>query len=86
MTREDELKVLACLRDHGLIAKAMKARDMHLLHVVGETIRADAPKELAATDPALYRTMRHLISEAVVAGYEHLDAVPRGDKLDLGLN
>jgi len=74
MTREEELEVMACLRDHSLIAKAMIKRNMRLLNLVGEAIRADAPKSLAATDPALYRTMRDLVTEAILAGFENLDS------------
>ena len=50
------------------IAALIEAKQWHVLIPLADAIAADAPKELAATDPALFRTLRKAFTELRVRG------------------
>lgn len=53
----------------GRIAKVVKERDWELLKEVARLAQADAPVDLAATDPALFRTWRDAVTRYHKAGW-----------------
>jgi hypothetical protein len=53
----------------GRIAAVAKARDWELLEEIARLVQADAPLELAATDPAMFATLRHAITRFHLKGW-----------------
>jgi hypothetical protein len=53
----------------GRIAAVVKARDWELLEEIARLAQADAPLELAATDPAMFATLRHAITRFHLRGW-----------------
>jgi hypothetical protein len=51
-----------------LVAKLIVARQWARLIPFADAIAADAPEELAATDQALYRTLRKAVTEIRIRG------------------
>ncbi|OAM91644.1 hypothetical protein AW736_02260 [Termitidicoccus mucosus] len=50
------------------VAELLAARDWERLIPFADAIAADVPVQLAATDPALYRTLRKAVTEIHVRG------------------
>jgi hypothetical protein len=53
----------------GLVAKVVRERDWDLLEEVARLALADAPPELAATDPALFQVWREAVTRFHKAGW-----------------
>lgn len=54
------------------VAQVFKARDWELLDEVARIALADAPVDLAATDPALYVALRNAITAYHLAGWTNM--------------
>jgi hypothetical protein len=64
----DALHSLLC----GRMAAAVRARDWELLREVARLAEQDAPLNLAATDPALFRSWRAAVTKFHVAGWTNM--------------
>jgi len=58
----------------GRVAAAAKARDWELLEEIARIAEADAPIEMAASDPAMYATLRRAITEFHLKGWSAMTA------------
>jgi len=56
----------------GRVAKVVKERDWELLEEVARLAEADAPPDLAATDPALFQAWREAVTRFHKAGWTHM--------------
>ncbi len=68
MTREQEITAQTLLTRPDGIATALKERRWADVGVAVEFAEADLPKDLAITDPALYRTLREAITRFYLRG------------------
>ena len=68
MTREQEITAQTLLTRPDGIAAALKERRWADVGVAVEFAEADLPKDLAITDPALYRTLRDAITTFYLRG------------------
>jgi hypothetical protein len=57
---------------HGRVAKVVKERDWALLEEVARLAQADAPPDLAATDPALFQAWRDAVTRFHKAGWTNM--------------
>jgi hypothetical protein len=58
----------------GRIAAVAKARDWELLEEIARLAEADAPVEMAASDPAMYATLRAAITRFHLKGWSAMTA------------
>jgi len=58
----------------GRIAAVAKARDWELLEEIARLAEADAPVEMAASDPAMYATLRAAITRFHLGGWSAMTA------------
>ncbi len=58
----------------GTMATVFRARDWELLEAIAATVEADAPIEMAATDPAMYVTLRAAITRFHLKGWSNMTA------------
>ncbi|MBF0374659.1 MAG: hypothetical protein HQL39_14745 [Alphaproteobacteria bacterium] len=58
----------------GKMAAVAKARDWELLEEMARIAEADAPIEMAATDPAMYETLRAAITKFHLKGWSNMTA------------
>lgn len=58
----------------GRMAAVAKARDWELLEEIARLAEADAPIEMAATDPAMYATLRRAITSFHLKGWSAMTA------------
>ncbi len=56
----------------GRVAKVVKERDWELLEEVARLAQADAPPDLAATDPALFQAWRDAVTRFHKAGWTRM--------------
>jgi hypothetical protein len=56
----------------GRVAKVVKDRDWELLEEVARLAEADAPQDLAATDPALFQAWREAVTRFHKAGWTNM--------------
>jgi uncharacterized protein with gpF-like domain len=56
----------------GRVAKVVKERDWDLLEEVARLAHADAPPDLAATDPALFQAWRDAVTRFHKAGWTNM--------------
>jgi hypothetical protein len=56
----------------GRIARVVNERDWDLLEEVARLAQADAPPDLAATDPALFDAWRDAVTRFHKAGWTHM--------------
>ncbi len=68
MTRHQELVARRILTQPTGVAGAMRDRRWSDLAIAVEFARRDVPPDLAATDPALYRTLRDSITRFYLRG------------------
>lgn len=68
MTREQEITAQSLLTRPDGIAAALKERRWADVGAAVEFAEADLPKDLAITDPALYRTLREAITRFYLRG------------------
>ena len=68
MTRETEITAQTLLTRPDGIASALKERRWADVGAAVEFAEADLPKDLAITDPALYRTLREAITRFYLRG------------------
>jgi len=68
MTRQQEIIAQSLLVRHDGIAKALKERRWADVGVAVEFAQNDLPKDLAITDPALYRSLREAITNFYLRG------------------
>ena len=68
MTREQEITAQTLLTRPDGIAAALKERRWADVGAAVEFAEADLPKDLAITDPALYRTLRDAITTFYLRG------------------
>ena len=68
MTREQEITAQTLLTRPDGIATALKERRWADVGAAVEFAEADLPKDLAITDPALYRTLREAITRFYLRG------------------
>ncbi len=68
MTREQEIIAQTLLTRPDGIARALKERRWADVGAAVEFAEADLPKDLAITDPALYRTLREAITTFYLRG------------------
>ena len=68
MTREQEITAQTLLIRPNGIAQALKNRRWADVGSAVEFAEADLPKDLAITDPALYRTLREAITRFYLRG------------------
>ncbi len=66
--RERELDAWHIAQHPELVTELMVARQWARLIPFADFIAADAPEELAATDQALYRTLRKAVTEIRIRG------------------
>jgi hypothetical protein len=59
---------------HGRIAAVVKARDWELLEEIARFVEADAPVDMAASDPAMYATLRAAITRFHLKGWSAMTA------------
>jgi hypothetical protein len=59
---------------NGRIAAVAKARDWELLEEIARLAEADAPAEMAASDPAMYATLRAAITRFHLKGWSAMTA------------
>ena len=71
--REMELVARALLADPTLIAKAMAEKRWPDVLCLALLLDQGLPPALAATDPALYRTLSRQIAEVVILGFGSLN-------------
>lgn len=69
MKREDWAFAVQFLRSGRSPAELAKAGRWRELNAVRTLIVEDAPKDMAMTDPALYRSLRSRITELRMAGW-----------------
>lgn len=65
-----EALLIGSLTDRYAIAKAILALDKVALASAARIVRADAPIELARSDPARYRALRTAITNYRIRGYD----------------
>ena len=70
--RERELTARHLLAHQDQIPVCLKNRQWEQLSALVQFARQDAPEPLAHTDPALYRTLRHQITEYHLRGWSRL--------------
>jgi hypothetical protein len=58
----------------GRIAAVVKARDWELLEEVARIVEADVPIAMAASDPAMFVTLRAAITRYNLKGCSHMTA------------
>lgn len=58
----------------GRIAAVARARDWELLEEIARLAEADAPVEMAASDPAMYATLRAAITRFHLKGWSAMTA------------
>lgn len=58
----------------GKIVPVIQRRDWELLEAIAQMAEADAPPELAGTDPALYATLRAAITRFHLKGWSYMTA------------
>lgn len=58
----------------GRMAAVAKARDWELLEEIARMAEVDAPIEMAATDPALFATLRAAITKYHLKGWSAMTA------------
>ncbi|MCF7732513.1 MAG: hypothetical protein K9N23_12550 [Akkermansiaceae bacterium] len=68
MTRQQELIAQRILTRPNGVAEALRQRRWADLATAVEFAQADVPKDLAITDPALYRTLRQHITTFYLRG------------------
>lgn len=68
MTRQQEMIAQSLLVRHDGVAKALKERRWADVGVAVEFAQNDLPKDLAITDPALYRSLREAITTFYLRG------------------
>jgi hypothetical protein len=68
MTRHEEITAQSLLTKPDGIAKALKEHRWADLTCAVEFAETDLPKDLAITDPALYRTLREAITTFYLRG------------------
>ena len=68
MTREKEITAQTLLTRPDGIASALKERRWADVGAAVEFAETDLPKDLAITDPALYRTLREAITRFYLRG------------------
>ncbi|MDP9124532.1 MAG: hypothetical protein M3N82_08020 [Pseudomonadota bacterium] len=56
----------------GQMAKVAVARDFRLLEEIAKLAQQDAPKDLAATDPALFTSWRAAVTRYHLAGWTNM--------------
>jgi hypothetical protein len=71
--RERELVARHLLAHQEEIPGLIANRDWERLVCLAEFIANDVPRELAATDPALYRTLRSQVTELHIKGFGALN-------------
>jgi hypothetical protein len=58
----------------GRVVGVVKARDWKLLEEVARIVEADVPIAMAASDPAMYATLRAAITRHHLKGWSHMTA------------
>jgi hypothetical protein len=66
--RDLYVEALDALLGHRIVPVA-RARDWELLREIARLAQSDAPRELAMTDPALYRTWRAAVTRFHLGGW-----------------
>ena len=68
MTRHQEITAQHLLTQPYGVAKALKERRWEDVAIAVEFAQTDIPRDLASTDPALYRTLRDAITTFYLRG------------------
>jgi hypothetical protein len=71
--REEELTAREMLEKPGLLARRLKERRWADVAALVRYVQHDVPPALAATDPALYRTLREGVTHFYLSGAGALD-------------
>jgi hypothetical protein len=71
--RQKELLARHLLAHQDKIAVLLKEKRWAELAVLAEFAAGDAPRDLAQTDPSLYRLLRQQITEYRIRGWQLLD-------------
>jgi hypothetical protein len=71
--RETEIMATYLLKNLGEVARFLKGRRFEEVACFADYVKQDVPRELAHTDPSLFRTLRRAVAEAIVMGYGKLD-------------
>jgi len=68
LTRSQQMQAQRLLASPESVWALVAAKRWDELYPVAVLVAQDAPSALAQTDPALYRRLRHLVTEARLAG------------------
>jgi len=72
--RNAEMQAIMLLRNPHMLLTLLKERRWAEIVPLAEYLEHDVPKELAQTDPALYRTLRAAVTDFNVRGFGQLNA------------
>lgn len=71
--RESEITATYLLKNPKQIAAYLHAKRFAEVACLADYLRQDVPRDLAKTDPSLFRTLRRCVTDVLVAGWGKLD-------------